>query len=364
MSFPQPSPFQQSLFVLFLFAETFSSAAWGQEILTPKQPIPALVQAQTIALRIKVLKEGIPITPHPLTELITQRFRQVGYDVVTDSQAPHDVTVVFQCEEPTSIIPSTDSRETDLFQISTPPCLFHYAYHGTPIDWQRIDVIVYNEGIQAIESLNKRNSRYQFEEQVTPISSEYLEVLDFPILLSAEWGQVPRLMGLLKNLQTPPSRQKEIISLLGEIQAEQALPSLLNLLKHPTLRIDAAHALGSFGSKAQKPLIAILKTHSEIPMQAAAANSLGRIGAATGDTSLTPLYLEILDTHGLAIQVKTEIVWAIGKSPDFGAHAALEALERKIWQIRSDEPELQKLREAVDWSIREVRQGGHTGAYY
>jgi len=92
----------------------------------------------------------------------------------------------------------------------------------------------------------------------------------------------------------------------------------------------------------------VLQTHPDEKMQTASAHSLGRIGAATGDTSLTPLYLELLKKPGLDIEVKIEIVWAIGKSTDFGAHSALKALERQIWIIRSDEPELKELREAVD----------------
>jgi len=137
----------------------------------------------------------------------------------------------------------------------------------------------------------------------------------------------------------------------------------LDLLNNSTLQLDAAWALGNFGAQAQEPLITLLQTHPDEKMQAAAAQSLGRIGAATGDTSLTPLYLELLKKPGLDIQVKTEIVWAIGKSPDFRAHPTLESLEHEIWSIRSDEPQLKRLREAVDWSIREVRQGGHTGDY-
>ncbi len=42
---------------------------------------------------------------------------------------------------------------------------------------------------------------------------------------------------------------------------------------------------------------------------------------------------------------------------------ALAELERTIWMIPSNDPEVQKLRQAVDWSIREVRQGGHTDDY-
>lgn len=346
--------------LLFLCAETLNFTAWGQKVLTRKQPIQALVQAQTIALRTKVLKEGIPISPLPLSEFITQRFRQVGYHVVTDIQSPHDVTVFFQCEEPSPSRPIAGAPDQYVSPLSTPPCFFYYAYQETPIDWQRIDVIVYNEGIQVLESLKQLKPRKQ---SVAPLSYQYLEALDFPVLFSAEWGQVLRLLSLLKDPQTSPKRQRTTISLLGEIQAEQALPELLNLLEHPTLRVEAAKALGNFGSKAQKPLIAILNTHVEVPMQIAAAQSLGKIGATTGDTSLTPLYLALLEKPALDIQVKTEIVWAIGKSPDFRAHTALEALENQIWTMRSDDLDLQKLREAVDWSIREVRQGGHTGDY-
>ena len=59
-------------------------------------------------------------------------------------------------------------------------------------------------------------------------------------------------------------------------------------------------------------------------------------------------------------QVKTEMVWALGKSPDSSAFPALVKLEQEIWAMPSKDSQLQQLREAVDWSIREVRQGGHT----
>ncbi len=172
-----------------------------------------------------------------------------------------------------------------------------------------------------------------------------------------------RLVVLLEKSKTSLQRRKKIIALLGEVQGEQGLPCLLDLLNDSHLQLDAAWALGNFGAQAQEPLITLLQTHPNEKMQAAAAQSLGRIGAATGDTRLTPLYIELLRKPGLDIQVKTEIVWAIGKSPDFRAHSTLEALENEIWNSRSNKPELQKLRKAVDWSIREVRQGGHTGDY-
>lgn len=82
-------------------------------------------------------------------------------------------------------------------------------------------------------------------------------------------------------------------------------------------------------------------------MQAAAPN-LGLIVTESGDISLNSRDIAILEKPDLNILVKIEVVWAIGKSPDFRAHSALEDLENKIWIRRSEKPEFQKLREAVD----------------
>jgi hypothetical protein len=41
------------------------------------------------------------------------------------------------------------------------------------------------------------------------------------------------------------------------------------------------------------------------------------------------------------------------------AFPTLMQLEQQIWTNYSRDPHLQAFREAVDWSIREVKQGGH-----
>lgn len=271
---PLKTSFGTIALVLFLCSGSLISIAWGQEIFTPRRPIASLVKAHTIYLQTEVVQGGVQIDPQPVTDVITQRFQQMGYKIVTNFNAPHDVTVSFQCEEPIRIQPPTNSTEKYVLQISGPPCLFHYAIHETPVDWQRIDIIIYNEGIRATESLNQLATASPSMAQPAPLSSQYLRVLDFPILLSAEWGQVPRLIVLLENPQTSLQRQKKIIELLGEIQAEQALPRLLDLLNNSTLQLDAAWALGNFGAQAQEPLITLLQTHPDEKMQAAAAQSL------------------------------------------------------------------------------------------
>jgi len=151
--------------------------------------------------------------------------------------------------------------------------------------------------------------------------------------------------------------------LLGEIQAEPAFEVLADALNDESLSPAAARALGEFGEIARPYLTSLLKTSNRPEVQVAAVHGLGRVGALTGDTSSTSLLLQILKAPGVNRRVQTEVVWALGKAPDFRAFPALAELEQKVWMIRSNDPELQKLRQAVDWSIREVRQGGHTDDY-
>ncbi len=63
------------------------------------------------------------------------------------------------------------------------------------------------------------------------------------------------------------------------------------------------------------------------------------------------------------MRIQTETVRALGKVPNFSSFPTLSKLEQHIWQSSSKNPALTKLRQAVDWSIREVRQGGHTDDY-
>ena len=59
------------------------------------------------------------------------------------------------------------------------------------------------------------------------------------------------------------------------------------------------------------------------------------------------------------IRVRTQLAWALGKAPDMSSLPTLLQLEQEIWTNHSRDPHLQEFREAVDWSIREVKQGGH-----
>ncbi len=332
--------------------------------LTPKHYIPALRTAQTILVEATAYTDQGELDPGPMIEVLTRRLEEIGYSVVANLAEPHDVGVQIACEaatphEATRVLPGEPDLLTSSGPSPGPPCLLSYLYQGKPMDWQRVDRIIFTAGLQAAKAVAGA------EPAPGPMATftHYLEQFEFPLLLSAEWGQVDRLRALLDAPDTGRRRKLQIISLLGEIRSEDAFQCLEDALRDPFLVEAAARALGNFGGRAKAPLMRLLRTASRPELQAAAAHALGSVGATTGDTSATPLLLDLLARPGLPTAVQIEIVWALGKSPDFRAHPALEQLEREVWSIRSDDPELQELRAAIQWALRQVRQGGHTDAY-
>ncbi len=225
--------------------------------------------------------------------------------------------------------------------------------------WQWVDRIVFSLGVEAARRAEKKGSG------VAPMDTfaRYLEEYDYPLLLTAEWGQTVRLRALLENARTDLERKRTIISLLGEVRAAEAVNCLLLALEDDALVEPAAHALGNFGRQVREPLVRLLRSSQRPEVQAAAARSLGNIGASTGDWSLSPLFVEILERPDLDIAVQIELVWALGKNPDRRSLPALERLYNRVWSIKSDDPQHDELRRAVDWSHRGVRLGGHTDEY-
>ncbi len=348
------------LSLVFLLCISSHAQEIGPKILQSKHYHPELTTAHTISVQASATVQHQAVNADSLLHIIRSRMEKVGYEVATQSAKNHNVTIKVRCEEPTLSTNSNEPHQPMLAPPVVPPCTLQYFFQEVPQEWQRIDRIIYNAGVSAAQ---RAAITFSGSHNALPFSSQFLKEFEFPLLLSAEWNQIGRLFTILKAEGTLLSRKQYILQLFGETQAQEAFPFLIHALDDPELQVSAAQALGHFGKKAQPHLIPVLKTHRSIQMQAAAAKSLGQIGAATGDTSLTPLYLEIIHSPGRDTTVIIECVWALGKSPDFQAHPTLEKLERQIWNTRSHDPMLQQLREAVDWSIREVRQGGHTGDY-
>lgn len=333
-------------------------------ILTPKQSIPELAVAQTVLVGVTASIHDGSADPSRLRAIVTRRFREIGFAVATDADQNHDVAVQIACREaePAARLPGKTGE--DGFRMGErsfmgPPCLLKYVYGGQSMPWQRVDRIVFSLGVEAARRAEKKGSG------VAPMDTfaRYLEEYDYPLLLTAEWEQTGRLRALLENVRTDLERKRTIIFLLGEVRAEEAVNCLLMALEDDALVEPAAHALGNFGRQVREPLVRLLRSSQRPEVQAAAARSLGNIGASTGDWSLSPLFVEILERPGLDIAVQIELVWALGKNPDRRSLPALERLYNRVWSVKSDDPQLDELRKAVDWSHRGVRLGGHTDEY-
>ena len=181
-----------------------------------------------------------------------------------------------------------------------------------------------------------------------------LEAYDFPLLLAAEWGQPERLLKLLDRSDTPQARKFKILSLLGEMQADEALPKLKEALKDRNLAKQAIGAMGSLGREGIPLLVEIMNTSPDLEVQAAAAKGLGQLGGLHGDASVVPPLLAKLQDAKTDWSVLTEVAWALGKIPDKRSIQPLQDLDRKLQTLRDPENvSLKKLIEAVFWALKQ-----------
>ena len=98
------------------------------------------------------------------------------------------------------------------------------------------------------------------------------------MLLAAEWGHPERLLKLLDRSDTPQARKVKIISLLGEMQADEASSKLKEVLKDRDLAKQAIGAMGNLGREGIPLLVDIMNTSPQLELQAAAAKGLGQLG--------------------------------------------------------------------------------------
>lgn len=312
----------------------------------------------------RVLVEVLAITDRgsqdagPLGETVVRRMQDVGYTVVTDPAQPHDVLVRVKCEQQKVWEGTTRSGgDADLPDSPSrvwkgPACQISYLLDGKKLGWQKEVRTDFQDARQAATAAQAGDPGGYAMGKL----QERLEEYPFPMLLAAEWGQEGRLLKALDNPASPPAKKIRIISLLGEIFATEAVPRLQTALKGPDVAIAkaAAVALGNIGQKDSiATLVSVLET-GKPELQAAAAKGLGQVGALHGDFSIIQPLLQALKVDDLG--VKTEVVWALGKLPDKRTAEALYALNRTLQSSRGGEHEVEekKLREALNWSLKQV----------
>jgi HEAT repeats/Armadillo/beta-catenin-like repeat len=343
--------------IILALALTPSEGLARRDTMTPEQKAN-LDKVQRVLVEVIAITDKGEVPRDPLEEVVIRRMKEAGYDVLTDPTQPHDVLFRVKCEqrkvwEGTSAsggdadLPDSPSRVW-----KGPACQLTYLLDGKKMGWRKEVRTDFVDAIQAAEAAKAGEPG----EYAMSKLKERLEEYDFPVLLTAEWGQEKRLLKLLDEPSTTQARKLRIITSFGEIFATEAVPRLLVALKDPDLPVAkaAAVALGNIGQKESvAALIDVLKT-GRPELQAAAAKGLGQLGALHGDFTIIPPLLDALNSKD--VPVKTEAAWALGKLPDRRAYDPLNAVAKTLTNVRGPDadPNEKKLKEAVHWSMKQI----------
>jgi HEAT repeats len=336
------------LLILLLLSGTMEM--WLQDATAHRELFTAqekeqLKAAERIELEAVALTDQGAADASGIAATVTARFTSLGYRVAIDPTQSHDVTVKVKCEEH-KVWEGTVTSGGDADQLDPasrlwkgPACQITYRIpqHGT--DWRHEVRTGSGKNPTGIEAISQLTSRLADD--------------PFPILLAGAWGQSPRLIKLLEAPATSQSQKLIIISLLGNMFAVDAIPTLSRTLKEkdPAVARSAALALGAIGQEECIPLLQELLKHDSPDLRLAAIKGLGRLAPLYPNSEIVPTLLAQLPREPLRTQ--TEIVRALGKTTDRRILEPLRAFNRSVQEkTRSDSsPELKELKQALGQSL-------------
>jgi hypothetical protein len=329
-----------------------------REVRTEKQKA-RLAKANIIQLDIIVLTDAGEQPPDQVWALVTRRLTEIDYAVVTDVRKPHDVTFKVKCEQrkvwegTTASGGDADLPDSPSRVWKGPACQLTYFLSHRNLGWRKE---VRTDFVDAVNAAAKAKADDPGAYALAKLMQR-LEEYDFPILLTADWGQDERLLKILERPDTSQDRRVRIITRLGQMFSSNAVPRLQVALKDPNVEVAkaAAIALGNIGHKESiEALVETLKTSENSELQAAAVKGLGQVGALHGDVSVIPPLLEALNTDNITL--KTEVVWALGKIPDKRANEPLLAIQRSLQNVRTSDRHSKeaKLWDAVSYSLKQI----------
>jgi hypothetical protein len=333
-----------------------SPPSWAyRDYFTPEQKA-LLDKIQTVRIEAIALTDKGAVDAAPIAELVARRIGELGYTVVQEAGKPYDAVFKVKCEQrKTWEGTTTTGGDADLPDAPSrlwkgPACQMTYLLGDIKVKWQKEVRTEFEDAGQAAQSANAGDPGTYALGKLRDV----LETYEFPLLLAAEWGQPERLLKLLDRSDTPQARRFKIISLLGEMQADEALPKLKEVLKDRDLAKQAIGAMGNLGKEGIPLLVEIMNTSPDLEVQAAAAKGLGQLGGLHGDASVVPPLLAKLNDPKTEWSVLTEVAWALGKIPDKRSIQPLYDLDKKLQAMRDPENvQLKKLKEAVFWAIKQ-----------
>jgi hypothetical protein len=322
----------------------------------------------TVWVKVIALTERGKGDGQAIQDIVQERLTAFGYQVVTNRDQPSDVMLMVKCEEQKKWAGTTraggdaDHLNAPARLWKGPACLFTYLLDGRDLGWEKEARTEFPDAVSAAKAANEPQPGSYAMTQL----AQRLQHFDFPVMLAAEWGHDTRLFTLLKDPNTPNSRKLKILSLLPEIQSHDALPYLKELIEDKELAEPAIIALASSGSEAIPLLTEVFQSSQDSAVRAAAAKGLGEIGSHTGDPTITPPILEYLvqslqhmkTSADIDFPVLSEVVWSLGKLRNEKSIPPLRELEKNVWLIYDTSKEMEELRDATNWTIKQVDMDG------
>lgn len=332
-----------------------SPASAYREYFTPEQK-DRLEKIQTVLVDVLTIADKGGVGAGALAEVVAQRLNEAGYAAVRDPSTPHDVVFRVKCEQRKTWEGTTATGgDADLPDAPSrlwkgPACQLTYLLGGMKIKWQKEVRTEFEDAVAAAQAAQVADPGLYAMTKL----QEALATYDFPLLLAAEWGHADRLLNMLDSPDVSQARKIKIMSLLGEMQADEALPKLKEALKNRDLAKQAILSMGNLSKDGIPLLVDLMNTSPQLEIQAAAAKGLGQIGGINGDASVVLPLLAKLQDSKTDWTVLTEVAWALGKIPDKRSIQPLYDLDKKLQAIRDpDNVILKKLKEAVFWSIKQ-----------
>ena len=333
----------------------------AERILFNPQQKAQLQRVETIFVKTVALTEKGLVDPALIETAAADRLTTTGFTVITAEGKPHDVMLKVRCDErkPWAGIRKSDGEIQQPGAPSRnwkgPACRLSYFFDGQKGPWQYEVRTTFDNAWEA----SRANGQGDPGQYALQHLSQALRASDFPLDLAAEWKQAERLSSLLTDPKTDKATKLKILSLAGHMPGDTMLQALQLIRAEAEYAAPATLALGFMGEPAIPTLMDLLSDPS-VDIQAAAAQALGEIGAHSGNIEILPPLLAKMEAPDVHLRVQTEIVRAIGKTPDLRSLEPLEQFALKVWTARSNDPLMQELREAVDWSLWQINPTAHT----
>ena len=333
-----------------------SPSSWAYRDYFTVEQKALLEKIHTLRVEAIALTDQGAVDATSLTELVARRMGELGFTVIREADKPHDAVLKVKCEQRKTWEGTTAAGgDADLPDAPSrlwkgPACQLTYRLGAMKVTWQKEVRTEFEDAGQAAQAANAGDPGTYAMGKLR----EMLETYEFPLLLAAEWGQPERLLKLLDRSDTPQARKFKIIALLGEMQADEAMPKLKEVLKDRDFAKQAIGSMGNLGKEGIPLLVDIMNTSPQPELQASAAKGLGQLGGMHGDPSVVPPLLAKLEDPKTDWSVLTEVAWALGKIPDKRSIQPLYTLDKKLQAIHDPENvPLKKLKEAVFWAIKQ-----------